>query len=37
MKLVSKLALTAILTIGSLYGADYKVDVDYNAPQKLDQ
>ena len=30
MKLVSKLALTAILTIGSLYGADYKVDVDHS-------
>jgi len=30
MKLVSKLALTAILTVGSLYGADYKVDVDHS-------
>ena len=30
MKLVNRLTLATILTLGSLYGADYKVDVDHS-------
>jgi polyisoprenoid-binding protein YceI len=30
MKLISKLALTAILSVGTLYGVEYKVDVDHS-------
>ena len=30
MKLINRLALTAILTVSSLYGTDYKVDVDHS-------
>ena len=30
MKLVNRLALTTLLTLGSLYGTDYKVDADHS-------